>query len=90
MKVSAQQIVDELMEDMGAPFTKTKVTLQYRPFMQGDDWKWFWVLLPDDRSKALATGQADSRAEASTAARQQARKLGVVVGKVDVLTPYSK
>jgi len=90
MKLSAQQIVAELVEDMSAPFTKTKVTLQYRPYQQGDDWKWFWVLLPDDRSKALASGTEDSRAEASTVARQEARKLNVIVGKVDVLAPYSK
>lgn len=88
--MNAKQIVSELVEDMGAPFTKTQVTLQYRPFMRGDDWKWFWVLLPEDGSKALATGEADSRAAASTAARQEARKLNVLVGKVDVIKPYAK
>lgn len=86
-KLSAKQIVAELMEDMGVPFTKAKATLQYRPFMRGDDWKWFWVLLPEDGSKALATGEADSRALASTAARQEARKLNVLIGKVDVIEP---
>lgn len=90
MKVTAQQIVCELVEELGAPFAKAKTVLQYRPFLLNGDWKWFWVLLPADRSKALATGQSDSRAEAATAARQEARKLGVVIDKIDVMMPYSK
>jgi len=78
-----------MLEDLGSPFTKTKVTLQYRPFMVDDDWKWFWVLLPEDRSKALETGQADSRAAASIAARLAARRLNVAIGNVDVIMPYA-
>jgi hypothetical protein len=88
--MNAKHIVAELAEDAGAPFTKAQVTLQYRPFMRGDDWKWFWVLLPEDGSKALETGEADNRAAASIAARQKARKLNVLIGKVDVMKPYSR
>lgn len=89
--LSANEIVAELFEDVAtAPFAKTRVTLQYRPYLKGDDWKWFWVLLPSDRSKAMATGEADSRAAASTAARQSARGLGVLIGDIDVIKPYAK
>jgi len=83
------EIMAELLEEEGGPFTKMNVTLQYRPYMLNDAWKWFWVLLPDDRSKALATGEADNRAEASVGARREARKLGVVIGKIDVLKPHN-
>lgn len=82
---SAQQIVAELVEDV--PFTKARVTLQYRPFLRGEDWRWVWVLLPEDGSRALATGEADSRDLASTAARQEARKLKVQIGNIDVISP---
>ena len=87
--VMAKQIRFELLEDAGTPFAKTPVTLQYRPFRLGDDWKWFWTLLPDDRSKALATGQGDNRAAAAVEARKEARKLGVVISSIDVLKPRS-
>ena len=85
MKLKATEIVAALVEDQSSPFAKTEATLQYRPFMQDGDWKWYWVLLPKDRSKALASGQADSRAEAATAARLEARKLSVVIASIDVL-----
>ena len=87
--VTAKQIRFELLEDAGTPFAKTPVTLQYRPFRLGDDWKWYWVLLPDDRSKALGSGQGDSRAEAAVGARKEARKLGVVIKSIAVLKPHS-
>ena len=87
---TAQQIRDELFEEASGPFAKTKVTLQYRPFMLQDDWKWFWVLLPEDRSKSLAHGQEDSRAQAAVSARRDARKLNVVIAKIDVLKPYTQ
>ena len=86
----AENLVVVLLEDGTSPFTKTKVTLQYRPFKLKDDWKWFWVLLPDDHSKALAHGQEDNRSKASVAARQKARGLNVLIGKVDVIEPYSQ
>lgn len=89
--LSATELVAELCEDVATvPFAKTSVTLQYRPYLKGDDWKWFWVLLPKDRSKAMATGEADNRAAASTAARQSARGLGVVIGDIDVIKPYAR
>jgi len=89
MKITAQQIVAALAEELAAPFAKSKVILQYRPFQLQGGWRWYWVLLPLDRSKALATGQSGSRAEAATAARLKARKLGVVIDKIDVMMPYS-
>ncbi len=85
-----EDVVKVFLEDATGPFTKEKVTLQYRPYMQDDQWKWFWVLLPDDNSKALATGEAESRAKASVAARLMARKKNVVIGKTSVITPYTK
>lgn len=85
MKLKATEIVAALAEDQSSPFAKTQVTLQYRPFIVGGDWKWYWVLLPKDRNKALASGQGDSRAEAATAARLEARKLNVVIASIDVL-----
>lgn len=89
MKATAQQIADALLETAAA-FDYKSVTLQYRPFLLDTDWKWFWVLLPEDRSKALSSGQADSRAEAATAARLMARKLHVTISKIDVLKPTRK
>jgi hypothetical protein len=86
VKVTSQQIADALLE-AAAPFDRKAVTLQYRPFLLDADWKWFWVLLPEDRSKALSSGQEDSRAEAATAARLMARKLHVTISKIDVLKP---
>lgn len=86
MKVTAQEIVAALLEAGDASFKK-EVTLQYRPFLQGDDWRWFWVLLPENRDKALASGEAGSRAEAATAARLMARQLHVYVSTIDVLKP---
>lgn len=85
MKVNATEIVAALVEDHESPFTKTEATLQYRPFQLDGDWKWYWVLLPKDRNKALASGQADSRAEAATAARLEARKMNIVIASIDVL-----
>jgi len=81
------EIANELFEEASDPFTKTNVTLQYRPFTVNDDWKWFWVLLPNDRSKSLANGQEDSRASAAVAARRSARKLNVIISAIDVLKP---
>ncbi len=84
MKLKAAQIIAALLET-DSPYAKTPVTLQYRPVKLGGSWAWFWVLLPQDRNKALASGQADSRAEAATAARLEARKLHIVIKDIDVL-----
>lgn len=81
---------DVIVTEDADPFTKSKVTLQYRPFMLDGDWKWVWVLLPQDRAKALAHGQEDNRAKASVAARLKALELGVTVGEIDVLKPHTK
>jgi hypothetical protein len=83
----ATEIASALLEDGGIGFDKQAATLQYRPYQTQDAWKWFWVLLPDDNSRALATGTADSRAQASTMARLKARKLGIVIQKVDLMKP---
>lgn len=85
MKLKATEIVAALVEDQSSPFAKSEATLQYRPFQLDGDWKWYWVLLPSDRNKALASGQADSRAEAATAARLEARKLGILIASIDVI-----
>lgn len=87
---SAWEIMAELYEEASTPFAKTGVTLQYRPFQMDGGWQWAWVLLPDDRSKALAHGQGINRAVAAVGARKEARKLGVVITKIDVLKPYEK
>lgn len=81
----AEKFVSLLLDDIASPFTKQRVTLQYRPIQLADQWKWYWILLPEDKSKALATGQGDSRAAASTAARLKARELKVVIANVEVL-----
>lgn len=86
MKLTAKQIVSALTEEQDSPFTKKTATLQYRPISTGDQWKWYWVLLPPDRSKAYATGDADSRAAAATAARLKARELHIVISDIDVMT----
>jgi len=85
----AESIFNALIED-NVPFSKEQVTLQYRPFKLNGAWKWYWVLLPEDRSKALAHGQEDNRAKAAMQARLKAHELGVVVGKIDLIKPYMK
>lgn len=85
-RLTAQQIVSALVEDTAGPYDKKTATLQYRPISTGDQWKWYWVLLPPDRSKAYATGDADSRAAAATAARLKARELHIVISDIDVMT----
>lgn len=86
-RLTAVEIRNELLEESISPFTKTGVTLQYRPFRLDGDWQWAWVLLPDDRSKALGHGQGSSRAAAAVDARREARRLGVVIAKIGVIKP---
>ena len=43
MKITAQQIVAALAEELAAPFAKSKVILQYRPFQLQGGWRWYWV-----------------------------------------------
>lgn len=88
-KSFAESIVKSLLdEDVG--FDKQKATLQYRPHQLQGAWKWYWVLLADDGSRALATGTADSRSEAGVQARMQARKRGIVIQKIDMIKPFTK
>jgi len=81
--MNAQETVDLLLED--SPFAKKSLELEYRPVKRGEDWQWYWVLHNEDRQRAVAHGQADSRAEASTQARLRARQLKAVITKVSVL-----
>lgn len=86
----AVQMVSVFLEDEVA-FDKQAATLQYRPYRTPEDgWKWFWVLLPDDKSRALASGTGDSRAQASTMARLKARKLGIIIQNVDLMEPHNQ
>ena len=71
----------------GAPFGRDPVTLQYRPYQDGDKWMWYWVLHPEDGSRALAHGEADNRGGAAVAARKKARELNAVINQIDVLKP---
>ena len=77
------------MEEKRNPFAKDSATLQYRPFRHDGKWTWVWVLLPEDGSAALATGQEDSRPAAATVSRQEAGKLGVVITRIDVIKPHA-
>ena len=57
-------------------FKKSEAVLEYSPVHQGDGvWKWYWTVLAlplEDES--VASGEADSKAQASLAARRQAHK----------------
>lgn len=86
----ARALCGVFLEDATTPFAKTPVTLQYRPFSLNSEWKWGWVLLPQDRNAALAQGQGDSRAEAAVGARKEARRLKAVITAIDVLKPYEQ
>ena len=90
MSFDVKTIVSELLEEYGAPFDRKAATLQYRPFLLNGEWQWFWVLIPEDKSKAYAHGHEKNRALAGTKARIKARKLGVVITAVDVLLPPGK
>lgn len=81
--------VARMTEDIGSPFKKKQAILQYRPFATDGTWHWFWVLLPEDGGSAIATGQGVNRAEAATAARLEARRLGVSIRKIDILRPHA-
>jgi len=90
MNNDTQRLVSCLLEEVESPFSQRGVLLQYVPFKTGvGDWQWYWVLLPPDRDKALATGQEVSRHAAGTKARLKARELGLRVSEVEVLHPSS-
>ena len=82
--MNARETVDLLLEDASSPFAKTPLKLEYRPYKTGDQWTWHWVLHSEGRQRAVAHGQKDSRAAASTEARLRARQLKGVITKVDV------
>ena len=77
------------MLEADSPFAKKAVELEYRPYKAGENWRWYWVLHPEDRQRALAHGEADSRAAASTEARLKARQLKAVITKVSTLSSGS-
>ena len=88
--IEAKNIASELLEDAAQPFDRTPVTLQYRPYRNNEAYSWFWVLLPEDGSRALARGTCDNRAAASTAARIAARKAKLTITKIETLKPRVK
>lgn len=81
--MKAREILDTLLET-NDPYSKKSFSLEYRPYKRGDDWFWFWVLHPEDKQRAIAHGQSDSRAAASIAARLKARELKGVITQVNV------
>jgi len=81
--MDSAELVDSLLET-DSPYTKKEFSLEYRPYKRGDDWFWFWVLSGNKKDKAVAHGEADSRAAASVAARLKARELKGVITKVNV------
>ena len=84
----ASSIVRDYLEEEIA-FDRQAATLQYRPYQIQGAWKWYWVLLPDDGSSALASGTGDSRSDAGIQARKEARKKGIVIHKIDLLKPFT-
>lgn len=79
----------ECLRESATGIDTTPVTLEYRPFKNDGLWNWFWVLLPEQGTEALETGSETSRAKASVAAREAARKLRAVITKINVLKPYA-
>ena len=81
--MNAKETVELLLDD--SPSDKTPLELEFRPVKRDGQWKWFYVLHNEDRKRAVAHGQADSRAQASIDARLRARKLKGVISRVSIL-----
>lgn len=84
---NAASIVSEFLEEEMA-FDRQSATLQYRPYEIQGEWKWYWVLLPEDGKSAIASGTGSSRSEAGLQARKEARKKRIVIQKIDILKPF--
>lgn len=66
----------ESVETASSLFSRKTCTLEYRPVRRSDGWDWHWILLPKLEDRALASGMADTKGEASLEARTAARKHG--------------
>jgi len=82
--------LESLNETASSLFSRKTCTLEYRPVRRGEDWSWYWVLLPKLEDQALASGMADSKGEASLEARTAARKNGCRIATVRTLHPLIK
>lgn len=81
--MKADSVVTRLLDDVQAdPHARKVFDLEYRPYREGEDWRWFWVLHPENKQRAVYHGEARNRSEASIQARIQARKLGGVIRHV--------
>ena len=92
-KVQGRQMAlpfESLVETASSLFSRKTCTLEYRPVRRGEDWSWYWVLLPKLEDAALASGMADTKGEASLEARTAARKNGCRIVTVRTLHPSIK
>ena len=81
---------ESITETASNLFSRKTCTLEYRPMRRGEDWDWYWVLLPKLEDRALASGHAESKGEASLAARTAARKSGCRIVAVRTEHPQIK
>lgn len=92
-KVQGRQMTlpfESLTETAASLFSRKTCTLEYRPVRRGEDWSWYWVLLPKLEDVALASGMADTKGEASLEARTAARKNGCRIAAVRTKHPLIK
>ena len=92
-KVQGRQMAlpfESITETASSLFSRKTCTLEYRPVRRGEDWDWYWVLLPKLEDKALASGMADTKGEASLEARTAARKNGCRIVSVRTSHPSIK
>jgi len=82
--------LESLSETASSLFSRKTCTLEYRPVHRGEDWSWYWVLLPKLEDVALASGMADTKGEASLEARTAARKNGCRIVTVRTMHPSVK
>jgi len=81
---------ESVVETASSLFSRKTCTLEYRPVRRGEDWNWYWVLLPKLEDAALASGMADTKGEASLEARTAARKNGCHIVSVRTKHPSIK
>ena len=83
---------ESLVETAADLFRRIEAALEYRPVkIGGGGLTWYWVLLPLPlEDAAIASGRADTKGEASLAARKAARKSGRRITKVRVHHPEIK
>lgn len=81
---------ESVVEAASSLFSRKTCTLEYRPVRRGEDWGWYWVLLPRLEDRALASGMADTKGEASLEARTAARKNGCRIVAVRTKHPSIK